>query len=398
MGYPLSSGVPPVPPYPLPLPPLPRLSLQLTGHPLVLLRMTRMIFYSSLPRSDTFAVLDDRLPEEDHPHVDPSAPPISLASFRSEYRRMVDYICGLFPQAVGVLPVEPPPRALFESFFVSAPQSHPPLTFNWFEHVSTALVDADSCLASWLAAGRSDCMFIPPWHNAYVVRGPHASGRAVPVNDSLLAHYYKPLQPSLQVGLSVRDLMALESSFRAQSESLSYAMWVLSGLLGFIGVQGFTPPDPSLFNQLVTALSKSLAHQAHVLASNAAYACYKRQEFYLSHLPTYFGDQNKRSMLLAPSVFADTLFREEDFAQFLDSTRSSSSLRSQQAMVDMASRRSSSSSCPRRFGPSRSPPRSPSRRQRQPSGSPSRAPKLVRFDSPAPSLALKSPRKSHFRD
>ena len=193
--------------------------------------------------------------------------------------------------------------------------------------------------------------------------------------------------------------MALESSFRAQSESLSYAIWVLSGLLGFIRVQGFTPSDPFLFNQLVTALSKSLTHQAHVSAFNTAYACRKRREFYLSHLPAYFGDTNKRSMLSAPSVFADTLFREEDIAQFLDSTRSSSSFRSQQAMVNMASRRSSSSSArPRRFSPGRSPPSSPSRRRCQPSGSPSRAPKPVRLDSPAPSTALKSPRKPHFRD
>ena len=55
----------------------------------------------------------------------------------------------------------------------------------------------------------------------YAVRGPHSSGRAVPVNDSLHAHYDKPLRPSLQVGLAVRDDMALECSFRAQSDSLS---------------------------------------------------------------------------------------------------------------------------------------------------------------------------------
>ena len=104
-------------------------------------------------------------------------------------------------------------------------------------------------------------------------------------------------------------------------------------------------------------------------------------------------------MLTAPMVFADTLFREEDIRQFLDSTRSSSSLRSQQAMVDVASRRSSASSArPRRSSPGRSPPRSPARRRRQPSGSPSRPQKRVCFDSPAPSSALKYPRKSHFWD
>ena len=202
--------------------------------------------------------------------------------------------------------------------------------------------------------GRSNRAFLPSRHSTYAVRGPHAADyRAVPVNESLLSHYDRPLRPSLQVGLTVCDLMSLEYSFRAQLESLSYAMWVLSGLLGFIRIQGFSPSDPALFNQLVTALSKSLAHQAHVAASHTAYACHKRREFYLSHLPAYFTDSTKRSLLSAPSVFADSLFREEDVAQLLDWTCLSSSLRSQQAMVDMVSRHSSSSARAHRPSPRR---------------------------------------------
>ena len=175
-------------------------------------------------------------------------------------------------------------------------------------------------------------------------------------------------------------------------------MCVLSGLLGFIRIQGFSPSDPALFNQLVTALLKRLAHQAHIAASHIAYACHKRREFYLSHLPAYFTDATKRSLLSAPSVFADLLFREEDINQLLDSTRSSSSLRSQQAKVDLVSWRAGSSAHPRRNSPHRSPPRSPARHRRQSSSSPSRSTKRVRFDSPAPASALKSPPKQHFRD
>ena len=102
----------------------------------------------SLLRPDDFDDSDDRLLEDDHPHLDPSAPSISLDSSRSEYRRMVEYICSLFPEVVGVPPVDPPPRALFESFFASTPHSQPTLTFNWFARVQQALIDADSRLAA----------------------------------------------------------------------------------------------------------------------------------------------------------------------------------------------------------------------------------------------------------
>ena len=120
---------------------------------------------------------------------------------------MVECICRLFPQAVGVPPVDPPPRALFESFFAPAPHSHPSLALNWFARVQQALIDANSRLA----AGRSDRAFLSTRHSTYAVRGPHAASRAVPVNGSLMSHFDRPLRPSLQVGLTVRDLMTLST-------------------------------------------------------------------------------------------------------------------------------------------------------------------------------------------
>ena len=353
-----------------------------------------------LASSDPLADDDDWFPGEVHDPLDPSAPLLSLDSERSEYRCMNDYICGLFPQAAGVPPSAPPPRALFESFFAPAAPATPSLQLNWFDKVRTSLVEADSRMAAILSSGRPERLVLPQRLGSYAVKGDCALGRAVPVNESLFSHFEHPLRPTLQMGVTVRDAMALEASCRAQSEVLSYSMWVLSGLLGFVRLQDFTPADPALFHHLVTALSKSLAHQAQVTASHTAILCHRRREFYLSHLRAYFSDVSKRSMLSSPAVFADFLFREEEVSRLLEATRSSSSLKSQQAMVDVASRRPSSSSSfrQRRGSPSRSPRRSPAQRRRQSSPSPSRASKRVRFDSPAPSSAMKSPRKSHFRD
>ena len=352
---------------------------------------------ASAPRfEDPLSGSEDRPLEDDVAFADPSAPPLSLDSSRSEYRRMAEYILGLFPQAAGAPPSAPPPWALFESFFAASAPSPPTLHFNWFDRVHQSLTEADSHMAAFLATSRWDSSFLPSHHLSYVVRGEHSGATAVPVNESLLAHFDRPLRPNLLVGLSVRDAMALEASFRGQSETLSYALWVLSGLLGFVRLQGFTPTDPALFNQLVTALSKNLAHQASVTASQVSYICNKRRELYLSHLPTYFTDSTKRSILESPAVFSDLLFAEEDVARLLDVTRSSSRLRSQQAMVDVASYGSSSSSSHgRRPSPRSSPSRSsPARRRRREFGSPARAQKRVRFDSTAPSSGFKSSRKS----
>ena len=102
-------------------------------------------------------------------------------------------------------------------------------------------------------------------------------------------------------------------------------------------------------------------------------------------------------MLAAAAVVcAESLFAESNVARLLADTQTSSSLRSQQALVDVASR--SSGVRRRRSSPSRSPAQtSPAHRRHRSSGSPSRPVKRVRFDSPAPSSALQGGKKGFRR-
>ena len=95
---------------------------------------------------------------------------------------------------------------------------------NWFECVRTALADADSRLASFLGAGRPDYSFLPSCSSQYTVHGDFAQGLAVPVNPSLLALFERPLHPSLQLGLTIREAVALEASFRAHSVFFPFLM------------------------------------------------------------------------------------------------------------------------------------------------------------------------------
>ena len=226
------------------------------------------------------------------------------------------------------------------------------------------------------------------------MHGDFTFGGAAPVNLSLFL-IERRLKPTHHVGLTIREASALEASLRSQSEALSHSMWVLSALLGFVRFQNFAPEDSSLFNTLVTSLSKSLAHQASMTAAHTAFVGLKRHEFYLSHLPAYFSDVNKRAMLSSPVVLLSSLFSNSNVQRLLADTQTSSSLRSQQALVEVASR--GAGAHPRHSSTFRSPScSSPARRKCRESGSPSRSGKRVRFESPAPNSALKGP-KSGFR-
>ena len=99
--------------------------------------------------------------------------------------------------------------------------------------------------------------------------------------------------------------------------------------------------------------------------------------------------------MLSPLVLASSLFSEQDVARLLADTQTSSSLQSQQALVDVVACGSGARS--RCSKPVRSPNRSfPAHHRRRESGSPSCTQKHVRFDSLAPASALRGS-KSGFR-
>ena len=158
----------------------------------------------------------------------------------------------------------------------------------WFERVRSALSEANSRVALLLESGRPEASLLPPRSAQYSVGGDNALGSIAPVNPSLLAMFERPLRPPHHLGLTIREAALLEVSSHALSESLSRAMWLLSGLLGFVHLKGFSPSDAPLFNTLVTSLSKCLSHQASISTSHTAFVGLKRRPFYLPSAGIFF--------------------------------------------------------------------------------------------------------------
>ena len=129
---------------------------------------------------------------------------------------------------------------------------------------------------------------MPPCSSQYSIVGDNTLVSAAPVSSSLLAMFERPFHPSLHLGLTIREEALLEASSRALSESLLHATCLLSGLLGFVRVQGFSPSDSPLFNTLVMSLSKCLAHQAFISASHTTFVGLKQRQFYLPPAGVFF--------------------------------------------------------------------------------------------------------------
>ena len=108
-------------------------------------------------------------------------------------------------------PSVPPPRALFEDFFSSSAPSLP-IYLNWFKRIRSALSEADSRLASFVASGRCDFLLLPSRSPFYAVHGDFALGGAGPVNPSLLSLLDRKLKPSHHLVLSIHEAASFEGS------------------------------------------------------------------------------------------------------------------------------------------------------------------------------------------
>ena len=137
-------------------------------------------FHPSAPSFDPaasfgFGASEDSPPEAMPRVIDPGFVAVPEA-VRSEFRRMMSFIVDLFPQAAGYPSVPPPPWALFKDFFSSSTPSSSPIFLNWFEKVRSALSEADSLLASFVASGRGDFLLLPSRSPVYAVHRDFALG------------------------------------------------------------------------------------------------------------------------------------------------------------------------------------------------------------------------------
>ena len=112
-------------------------------------------------------------------------------------------------------------------------------------------------------------------------------------------------------------------------------------------------------------------------ASMVSFITKKRRDLHIAHLPSYYPEPQRKALNRAPANLASSLFDESAIQELVQAASTSSSLRTQQALLDVASK---SASPQRRY---MSPPRG-IRRYRSRSPPRQNSPKRVRFSRSPP--------------
>ena len=309
---------------------------------------------------------------------------------KGEYKRMMNFITSMYPQALGEPSKPPRERAIFENIF-SEPPPHTPATPSlvWFQRLISLMEESDEKLRKHILEGKFDSNLIPTRKPLYDVSGNPSRGRATLLNKSLEAHLERVPSLSRLLDINLREGAKLETALRNQMEALSHTMWVMSGFIGFLKRDGYTPSDKNLFDTMTYSLSAGLLDQAQVSSSLLNFVGLKRRQFFANLLPPYFAQVHKKSLLSSPMSSADSLFREVDIESMVLMAQTTHTLKSQQAVLDASLKRSAS----------------PDRRssfKRKKSGSPLRSPKRVKFldnsaSSSSTSYDRSSPKRKNFR-
>ena len=295
---------------------------------------------------------------------------------------MLAYITSLFPQSKGEPIDVRSSRSIFEDLFPNDRSDPSPLTtLTMYDRVRMALSDADERLVRNIDSGKQPRALLPRKKNVYKVSGSHCQDPYLEVNEEVNSNLRRKQSGYRQLGINLYESQSLEAMFRGQTECLSHAMWILTGLLGLVRQEGFVPNDLPLFNQLTTSLSMSLAHQANLAASGISFFTLKRRLFFLDHLNKTLPDSQRNTLLKSSTVSASRLFDSDNLNRFLTLSSDSANAKQQQDLTRAVT------SLIKSGNRSRSPPRSPRSsgfRSRSPSGGQQRSPKRVRFSSSSP--------------
>ena len=136
----------------------------------------------------------------------------------------------------------------------------------------------------------------------------------------------------------------LERVFRSQLEMTSKSLWLLSGMLAMLKLDGFQPTDPALFN--AASASATLSQQARSSASCSTFMRAKRRDSLLAHTMIPVPESQRRSLTVSPGS-ETLLFDEEMLGVVVSQVQQSSLISSNLAMSRSLSRgRGRSSSSP----------------------------------------------------
>ena len=307
------------------------------------------------------------------------------------YLKMAAYIHKHFPESLGV-PDEPPVRAPSEDIYPSTSVASAPSRFATINRIVSSIKQADTKLKDLLQDSKSIDRLLPRLNKLYKVSDALLRDKPSVINPAFLSIITKSLPTSRHVAVSLKEWVRVETQVLTLLHRLNHAMWGISGLLHFTKAQGLEPDAAGMLQQFVKSISMAHASIADTVCDLLAWLAAKRRAFYISHLPSTVQDHHKTRLKLGPVVSSEFLFPPDEVKQVASEHQSSASVRSAQAMVDLASGSTPSTSSARKR------PRSPLGRGRGARGGKSQrtSSPAARSSSPGKSVGF-SPSKGILR-
>ena len=235
------------------------------------------------------------------------------AAHDSAAAQLAELVYDFCPEAQPVSDSAPPPRCEFESLFDPSPISSSSRPhYRVYPRVAAVESEVSDLAAALHRRSKPLSAVLPRKVRRYAVADqPHFAAPQL-VNPS-----FSHLAGATAVGskrwgfVTFAEMERLERLFWTQLEATSSSLWMMSGILAMLKLDGFTPSTPGLFNTAISSVSASLAFQARAAASGSVFLRAKRRESLLAHSKVPIPEPQKRALIVTPGpdsgVFSEPL-------------------------------------------------------------------------------------------
>ena len=244
--------------------------------------------------------------DDDH---DDQGPP-SASSSDKRFTEILKWVFEYHREELSIPEPKTPKMCGLEKYFkVSSSDSKTDLNLNLYHRVSEVLDDVRSRFKTALENSKPILGALGYRKKKYESLDFPSLGSPPTVNSNL-TRIMPAVSTKRSISLSYDEASRMESLSRNQLELHSNVFWLLSTLLAVVKENGFTPPDSSKFEDLISELSLSLVHSTNQAASIATFLQTKRREGLLAHLPCHVAACHKTDLLTSP-LDSSSLFGQE---------------------------------------------------------------------------------------
>ena len=202
------------------------------------------------------------------------------------FKRMLELVVRLFPQARPITSKPPPPQCLHENNYSEVRNRDELSRLRLYDRVSEIRSDVTGRVAQVMGEGKGPSSLLPLKRKSFRVAEDDSFHRPPVMNVEVERIAGKTIPIREDLTLPSDDVRRIETALITLQENQSFTLWLISSLFNLLHEEGYTSSDPEVLRKISSTLSLAVVNQSTVTHELSSYLVAQRRETHFTNNET----------------------------------------------------------------------------------------------------------------